>query len=119
MTTIIRQNPRKFLAAAALGAFLFSPYSQNIFRTPGVQLMEGKFNAVGASTDHTSAVANPRKDVDRQGTLEADEKKRGTPSQEKSAPAPRDDVSLLFYFAFVVAETGRSLPAFQGNSELM
>ncbi|KAI4209688.1 MAG: hypothetical protein LQ351_007396 [Letrouitia transgressa] len=96
MTAIIRQNPRKFLAAGAIGAFLFSPYSRDIFRTPSVQNMESKFNAVGASTEHTSAVANPKKDANAQKTPEADEKRRGTPYQEKSAPEPRADVSCSF-----------------------
>lgn len=82
-------------------AFLLSPYSRDIFRTPSVQVMEGKFNAVGASTEHTSAVANPKKDANDQKTPEADEKRRGTPYREKSAPAPRDDVSCFFSLAFV------------------
>ncbi|KAI4133483.1 MAG: hypothetical protein LQ338_000219 [Usnochroma carphineum] len=57
MASIIRQHPRKIIAAACLTAFYFSPWSPTLFRSYGVQNIEKRYSAAGASTNHTPGAA--------------------------------------------------------------
>ncbi|KAL8985946.1 MAG: hypothetical protein Q9205_000456 [Flavoplaca limonia] len=83
MASIIRQHPRKLVAGGAIIAFLASPYSPALFRTPGVSNIEDRWAAGGGGRNSTPGAGTKLGDRHEVLGNQLGSKEMGTPHHQE------------------------------------
>ncbi|KAL8839258.1 MAG: hypothetical protein Q9176_004589 [Flavoplaca citrina] len=94
MASIIRQHPRKLVAGGAIIAFLASPYSPALFRTPGVSNVEDRWAAGGGGRNSTPGAGTKLGDRHEVLGNQLGSKEMGTPHHQEKIGEQKPEVSV-------------------------